>query len=237
MSPSVLLLLSILTVQGNGCEHPPGVKNLKPNIDSSHRGFREVFPKDYTILHHYSDNLLCDTDPCCVFQAATVLSDSWIRLRRQLWEQHHSFKLITDIITTLGSNGITSNKFEYHDDFTLPDFRSSPENLLNFTSSFLSKWLEIECPTSVDTCSSPTLSSPTLSSPTLSSPAQMEQPVKAISKTTRAVRQQGVDEGDRAKRIHDTQPPTNTSQASAQLFGFIWSLLFLFGQNCIWNNY
>ncbi|XP_010883179.1 uncharacterized protein zgc:174888 isoform X1 [Esox lucius] len=227
MSPSVLLLLSILTVQGSGCEDflKGVVESLKSTIDKEHAGFREMFPKDYWISHHYSDNLLCNTDPCCVFQAAAVLSDSWAQLRRQLWPEHHSFKLISDLIHALDYRGITKNIFEDPDVSILPYFSSSPEKLLNFTSSVFSRWLEMECSTPVDTCSLPTLSPP----------VQVEQPEKhKLFITTRAIhRRPSENEGETGMRLYYTQPPINGCPASTQLLGFVWSLLFFCGLNWI----
>ncbi|XP_023995461.1 uncharacterized protein zgc:174888 [Salvelinus sp. IW2-2015] len=140
MSRSVLLLLSILTLQGSGCDDflREVVKNLQTTLNSDHAGFRKVFPKDYWISHHYNVNLLCNTDPCCVFRAATVLSDSWLQLRSQLWPEHHSFEFISNLIQALDDRGMTKGRFEDPDPSVLPSVSSSPEKLLNFTSSVFS---------------------------------------------------------------------------------------------------
>nr|XP_046159089.1 uncharacterized protein LOC123998156 isoform X3 [Oncorhynchus gorbuscha] len=112
MLRSVFLLLSILTLQGSGCDYflRGVVDNLQTILNSDHAGFRKVFPKDYWISHHYNVNLLCNTDPCCVFRAATVLSDSWLQLRSKLWPGHHSFEFISNLIQALGGRGMTKGR-------------------------------------------------------------------------------------------------------------------------------
>ncbi|KAJ8005104.1 hypothetical protein DPEC_G00143190 [Dallia pectoralis] len=216
MSPSVLLLLSILTVQGRGCDKEV-VNNLKIAVDQYHAGFRMVFPKDYRISHHYSDNLLCNTGPCCVYQAAAVLSDSWAQLRKQLWPENHNLKFITDLMKAMVSVDETTKIFEECDDFlNLPSFSSSPETLLNYTSSVFSRLLE-SCPTPVDSCCLPT-----------------REPVgNPLFFTTRAVYKQVVEkEGETGLMKHYTQPPTSGCSAHTQLLGFIGGLLF--SRGLIW---
>uniref|UniRef100_A0A4W5QXN4 Zgc:174888 n=1 Tax=Hucho hucho TaxID=62062 RepID=A0A4W5QXN4_9TELE len=220
MSRSVLLLLSILILQGSGCEDflRGVVKNLQTTINSDHAGFRKVFPKDYLISHHYNDNLLCNTGPCCVFGAATVLSDSWLQLRSQLWPEHQSFKFISNLIQVLDDRGMTKGRFEDPDPSVLPSVSSSPEKLLNFTSSVFSKWLELRCSTPGDTCSFPTLASPAGEEEraALASPAGEEERAALESKkvrllTTRAVHMQDRgNEGETGMRLH-IPPPTNRS--------------------------
>nr|XP_046159087.1 uncharacterized protein LOC123998156 isoform X1 [Oncorhynchus gorbuscha] len=208
MLRSVFLLLSILTLQGSGCDYflRGVVDNLQTILNSDHAGFRKVFPKDYWISHHYNVNLLCNTDPCCVFRAATVLSDSWLQLRSKLWPGHHSFEFISNLIQALGGRGMTKGRFEDPDPSVLPSVSSSPEKLLNFTSSVFSKWLELGCSTPVDTCPFPTLASP----------AGEEERATLESKkvrvlTTRAVHMEN--EGEIGMRLH-TPPPTNRSPPS-----------------------
>nr|XP_046170933.1 uncharacterized protein LOC124005580 [Oncorhynchus gorbuscha] len=211
MLRSVLLLLSILTVQGSGCDDflREVVKNLQTTLNSDHAGFRKVFPKDYWISHHYNVNLLCNTDPCCVFRAATVLSDSWLQLRSQLWPEHHSFEFISNLIQALGGRGMTKGRFEDPDPSVLPSVSSSPEKLLNFTSSVFSKWLELGCSTPVDTCPFPTLASPAGEEER----AALERK-KVRSLTTRAVHMQHREnEGETEMRLN-TPPPTNRSPTS-----------------------
>ncbi|XP_041707722.1 uncharacterized protein LOC121542383 [Coregonus clupeaformis] len=223
MSRSVLLLLSILTVQGSGCDDflRGVVKNLQTTINSDHVGFRKVFPKYYWISHHYNDNMLCNTDPCCVFRAATVLSDSWLQLRSRLWPEHHSFEFISNLIQALDDRGMTKGRFEDPDPSVLPYVSSSPEELLNFTSFVFSKWLELGCSTSVDTCSFPTLASP----------AGEEERADLESKkvrllTTRAVHMQHRENGGETRmKLYITQPPTNSSPPSNGLPGSTRSLL------------
>uniref|UniRef100_A0A4W5QY06 Zgc:174888 n=1 Tax=Hucho hucho TaxID=62062 RepID=A0A4W5QY06_9TELE len=179
---------------------------------------RKVFPKDYLISHHYNDNLLCNTGPCCVFGAATVLSDSWLQLRSQLWPEHQSFKFISNLIQVLDDRGMTKGRFEDPDPSVLPSVSSSPEKLLNFTSSVFSKWLELRCSTPGDTCSFPTLASPAGEEEraALASPAGEEERAALESKkvrllTTRAVHMQDRgNEGETGMRLH-IPPPTNRS--------------------------
>ncbi|TNN81047.1 hypothetical protein EYF80_008703 [Liparis tanakae] len=74
MSLPVLLLLSLLTVRCGGCDFDlEGVKNIKRTIDSNPTGFRTVFPKDYYVVHRYTKNMLCNTDPR--FQEETDLTE------------------------------------------------------------------------------------------------------------------------------------------------------------------
>ncbi|XP_064862585.1 uncharacterized protein zgc:174888 [Oncorhynchus nerka] len=275
MSRSVLLLLSILTVQGSGCDDflREVVKNLQTTLNSDHAGFRKVFPKDYWISHHYNVNLLCNTDPCCVFRAATVLSDSWLQLRGQLWPEHHSFQFISNLIQALDGRGMTkgcisqvnspenwlsindsactvclfnnnsspplspfpllpyhiplSQRFEDPDPSVLPSVSSSPEKLLNFTSSVFSKWLELGCSTPVDTCPFPTLASPAGEEER----AALERK-KVRSLTTRAVHMQHREnEGETEMRLN-TPPPTNRSPTSKGglllvLSGSLFFLIFI----------
>uniref|UniRef100_A0AAX7TVS7 Uncharacterized protein n=1 Tax=Astatotilapia calliptera TaxID=8154 RepID=A0AAX7TVS7_ASTCA len=78
MSPTVLLLLSLLTAPCGGCEFDlEGVKNIKGTIDSSSAGF------------------------CCVFPAAYVLHDSWQVLLTNLWEEHLNHSLVVELTRTL----------------------------------------------------------------------------------------------------------------------------------------
>ncbi|CAN9513664.1 unnamed protein product [Ophioblennius macclurei] len=222
MSLPVLLLLSLLTVQCGGCDFDwEGVKNIKSTIDSNPAGFRTVFPKDYYVVHRYKQRMLCDTDPCCVFPAAVVLQDSWHVLLKNLWDQHLNYSLILDIKRTLDKI-IQKNKntewFQEETDLAqFPTASSSPEELLKLTSELLTRWLEVGCLPSIETCPLPTL------------PPSIERkdygPSRARLLTTRAI--DSAEEGQPDKMIDLTQPPYSGSPLSLSYSAFVWSpLLF-----------
>ncbi|XP_023820308.1 uncharacterized protein LOC110016677 [Oryzias latipes] len=162
MSLSVLLLLSLLTVQCGGCDFDQiSVENIKATIDSNPTGFRTVFPRDYYVQHHYNRSMLCETNPCCVFPAAVVLQDSWAELLPNLWEEHVNYSLIVELMDTLNTiikkNG---NAQLFQEETDLAQFStvwSSPEELLNLTSELFTQWLKVACSPSVETCPMPTL--------------------------------------------------------------------------------
>ncbi|KAG7469293.1 hypothetical protein MATL_G00127320 [Megalops atlanticus] len=160
---SVLVLLLILSAQGRGCnEFMRGVvKNLLTTIKRTELpGFREVFPKNYEISHHYNDSLLCNSDPCCVFSAAVVLSDSWSQLLLLLWTENVKYSFIRELKVKLESiaDSIADKKFrEDTDPSLLPSVSSTPEALLHFTSALFSTWLEQKCPVSANPCELPML--------------------------------------------------------------------------------
>ncbi|KAK2844678.1 hypothetical protein Q5P01_011337 [Channa striata] len=219
MSLPVLLLLSLLTVQCGGCEFDrEGVKNIKITIDSNPTGFRTVFPKDYYVVHHYSKNMLCNTDPCCVFPAAIVLLDSWHVLLRNLWDEHLNYSLILDIKQTLDKmirkNENTESFQEETDLAQFPTLSSSPEELLTLTSQLFKQWLEVGCSSLIETCTLPTL------------PPSVERkdygPMRARLLTTRAI------SDDAANRQSDTimditQPLSSGVPLSYS--AFVWSPL------------
>uniref|UniRef100_A0A671XIS1 Uncharacterized LOC115566682 n=1 Tax=Sparus aurata TaxID=8175 RepID=A0A671XIS1_SPAAU len=134
MPRTVLLLLSLLTVQCGGCGfETEGVKNIKTTIDSNPTGF------------------------CCVFPAAVVMLNSWHVLLRNLWDEHLNHSFILDIQQTL-ERIIKKNR--YTEETDLDQFSrlySSPEELLNLTSELFAQWLKVGCEPSTETCSLPTL--------------------------------------------------------------------------------
>ncbi|KAJ0000490.1 hypothetical protein NQD34_012332 [Periophthalmus magnuspinnatus] len=161
MSLPVLLFLSLWTAQCGGCGSDVGsVDNIKTTIDMNAKGFRSVFPKDYYIKHRYTRRILCD-DPCCVFPAAIVLLDSWHVLIKNLYDEHINRSLIRDLKQTLEkiikSNRNTERFQEVTDLDQLSLNDSRPEELLNFTSELFSRWIEVRCAPSIETCSPSTL--------------------------------------------------------------------------------
>lgn len=226
-----MLLLSLLTVLCGGCDFDlEGVKNIKATIDSNPTGFRTVFPKDYYVVHRYTSSMLCDTDPCCVFPAAVVLLESWHVLLRNLWDEHLNHSLILDLKQTLDKiikkNRDTERFQEETDLAQFPTLSSSPEELLKLTSDLLSRWLEVGCSPSVETCSLPTL------------PPSVERkdysPSRARLLITRAVGREEEEEEEeegRAKKMVDHPPtsgaplPVSASVWSPLLFRLYWWLL------------
>ncbi|CAL9705635.1 unnamed protein product [Knipowitschia caucasica] len=160
MSLPVLLFLSLWTVLCGGCGLE-GVRNIKTTLDMNAKGFRSVFPKDYYVVHHYTSNILCDNDPCCVFPAAIVLLDSWHVLIKNLYDEHINRSLIRDIKQTLEKiikSNINSERFQEDTELhRLATHPSRPEELLNATSDLFSRWIEVGCEPSIESCSLPTL--------------------------------------------------------------------------------
>ncbi|XP_071327021.1 uncharacterized protein [Trachinotus anak] len=220
MSLSVLLLLSLLTVQCGGCQFDKEVvKNIKTTIDSNPTGFRTVFPKDYYVVHHYTKNMLCDSDPCCVFPAAVVLLDSWHVLLRNLWDEHLNHSLILDLRQTLDriikKNKNTERFQEEMDLAHYSTLSSSPEELLKLTSELFARWLDVVCSPLIENCTLPTL------------PPSVERkdygPSRARLLTTRAI--SSVDEGQPDKMVDITQLPSSSGTLS--LSYPVWSPLLL----------
>lgn len=223
MSLPVLLLLSLLTVQCGGCGDFDweGAKNIKTTIDSNPTGFRTVFPKDYYVVHRYTRSMLCDTDECCVFPAAVVLLDSWHVLLRNLWDEHLNHSLILDLKQTLDKIIRKNKNIErFQEETDLAQFStssSSPEELLKLTSELLSRWLEVGCSPSIETCALPTL------------PPPVERkdygPSRARLLTTRAI--SSVEEEGQSDTMIDTQPSSSGGPPSLSYSAFVWSpLLF-----------
>lgn len=146
MLPTVLLLLSILTVQGSGCDEfmKTTVRNLQRTVDGEKtKGFQEVFPKNYLVSHYFNDSAVCN-EPCCVLSGAVFLSNSWSKLLQHLNRVHRKYRLISELIYTLDK--LTEKKFQETPDIAnFPSIQSTPEDLLSFTSSLFSKWLRLDC--------------------------------------------------------------------------------------------
>ncbi|XP_028281332.1 uncharacterized protein LOC114448532 [Parambassis ranga] len=227
MSLPVVLLLSLLTVLCGGCGIEwEGVKNIKATIDSNPTGFRTVFPKDYYVVHRYTKSMLCDTDPCCVFPAAVVLLDSWHVLLRNLWEEHLNHSLIIDLKQTLDKIIRKNKNTERFQEETpldqLSTTSSSPEELLKLTSELFTRWLEVGCLSSIETCTLPTL------------PPSAERkdygPSRARLLTTRAI--SDVEEGQPDKMMDSTQPLSGGGPMPLTYSAFVWSSLLL--RLCWW---
>ncbi|KAM7383361.1 hypothetical protein PAMP_003022 [Pampus punctatissimus] len=220
MSLPVLLLLSLLTVRCGGCNFElESVRNIKMTIDSNPNGFRTVFPKDYYVVHHYTKNMLCNTDPCCVFPAAVVLLDSWHVLLRNLWDEHLNHSLIIDLKQTLDKiirKNKNTERFQEETELAqLAALSSSPEEILNLTSELFDQWINVGCSPSIETCTLPNL------------PVSVEKkeygPSRARLLTTRAISSE--EEGQPDTMIDITQ--SNCSPLSQSYSMFVWSpLLF-----------
>ncbi|XP_026855023.2 uncharacterized protein zgc:174888 isoform X2 [Electrophorus electricus] len=134
MSRTVLLLLSIFTVQGSGCDDlkKGTVSNLQATINNEkNKGFPEVFPRNYHV-HHY-------------FNASTECHDS------HLERIHVKYTFITELKTTL--DDISRGSFqESPDPSVFPHVHSSPGALLTSTSVVLSKWVDLDCPVGKHAC-------------------------------------------------------------------------------------
>ncbi|XP_034467092.1 uncharacterized protein zgc:174888 [Hippoglossus hippoglossus] len=222
MSLPVLLLLSLWTVQCGGCDFESQVvKHMKATIDSNPTGFRTVFPKDYYVVHHYTKNMLCDTDPCCVFPAAVVLLDSWHVLLRNLWDEHLNHSFILDLKQTLDriirKNSNTEMFLEETELSHFSTSSSSPEELLKLTSDLFTKWLDVGCLPDIKTCTLPTL------------PPSVDRkdyaPSRARLLTTRAI--SGVEEGQPYQMMDITQPPSSGAPLHFSYSASVWSPLLL----------
>lgn len=222
MSLPVLLLLSFLTVQC--CERDfdfTVAKNIKTTIESNPTGFRQGFPKDYYVEHHYKSSMLCDSDPCCVFPAAVVLVDSWTVLLTNLWDEHINYTLISELkqlLDTIIQTNVHTERLQEETDISdLPSVRSSPEELLNLTAALFSSWIKVGCSASIKTCLPPTLA------PAFAKRVDVP-PLRARLLTTRAVSLE--EEGPWEKMLDITQQPSNSSPLLSQTLAFVWSPLF-----------
>uniref|UniRef100_A0A4W4FNS2 Uncharacterized protein n=1 Tax=Electrophorus electricus TaxID=8005 RepID=A0A4W4FNS2_ELEEL len=150
---SVLLLLSIFTVQGSGCDDlkKGTVSNLQATINNEkNKGFPEVFPRNYHVHHYFNASTECH-DSCCVFSAAVILSHSWMQLLQHLERIHVKYTFITELKTTL--DDISRGSFqESPDPSVFPHVHSSPGALLTSTSVVLSKWVDLDCPVGKHAC-------------------------------------------------------------------------------------
>uniref|UniRef100_A0A669BS02 Uncharacterized protein n=2 Tax=Oreochromis TaxID=8139 RepID=A0A669BS02_ORENI len=209
MSPTVLLLLSLLTAPCGGCEFDlEGVKNIKGTIDSSSAGF--VSETLFTFPNFGVVVLLRFSSQCCVFPAAYVLLDSWQVLLTNLWEEHLNHSLVVELTRTLDKITSTNRNMETDlSQFSLVS--SSPEELLKLTSELFSRWIQIGCPPTIETCTLPNL------------PPSVERkdysPSRARLLTTRAV------DNMKSGRIIDTPPLSSGVPPSYS--AFVWSSLLL----------
>ncbi|XP_016347121.1 uncharacterized protein LOC107692550 [Sinocyclocheilus anshuiensis] len=220
MSPTVLLLLSILTVQGSGCDDfmKTTIRNLQDSIHIEETsGFPQVFPKNYVVSHYFNDSALCN-EPCCVFSAAAFLSNSWIQLLQHLSRVHLKYRFISELILTL--DNIAKEKIPDRPDISaFPSVQSSPEGLLSFTSSLFTRWLNLDCAFKEHHCIFPTPSEEDQEN----SPSEEEENVENHEPVDE---QQPVIEGETGKRQFD-QGPTN-SYSESRFPGFShWTFSFL----------
>ncbi|XP_058603632.1 uncharacterized protein zgc:174888 isoform X2 [Onychostoma macrolepis] len=195
MSPTVLLLLSILTVQGSGCDDfmKTTIRNLQ---DSIHLEETSGF--------------------CCVFSAAAFLSNSWIQLLQHLSRVHLKYRFISELILTL--DNIAKEKIPDRPDISaFPSVQSSPESLLSFTSSLFTRWLNLDCAFIEHHCVFPTPSEEDQEN----SPSEEEENVENHEPVDE---QQPVIEGETGKMQFDQGPTNGYSESlfSHWTFSFLW---------------
>uniref|UniRef100_A0A8C1QP02 Zgc:174888 n=2 Tax=Cyprinus carpio TaxID=7962 RepID=A0A8C1QP02_CYPCA len=222
MSPTVLLLLSILTVQGSGCDDfmKTTIKNLQASIHAEKTsGFPQVFPKNYVVSHYFNESALCN-ETCCVFSAAAFLSNSWRQLLQHLSRVHLKYSFITKLIYRL--DNIASEKIPDSPDVSdFPSVQSSPEGLLSFTSSLFTRWLDLNCAFGEHQCIFPTPSEEDQDNPPLEEEPNVEnhEPVDE--------QQQPETEGETDKRQLDECPTNGYRESlfpgwSHWTFSFLW---------------
>uniref|UniRef100_A0A3P8SGP8 Uncharacterized protein n=1 Tax=Amphiprion percula TaxID=161767 RepID=A0A3P8SGP8_AMPPE len=206
---AVLLLLSLSTVVSGGCDFDKeGVRNIKATIDSNPTGFviklNLMFPLQ-----------------CCVFPAAVILLDSWNVLLRNLWEEHLNHSLILDLKQTLDRiirRNRNTERFQEETDLArFSTSTSSPEELLKLTSELFTRWLEVDCSASMETCSLPTLP-PTVERKDFS-------PSRARLLITRAVGSEEEEEEEGRLRRWWTSPhrPAGSADLTDVTFSISWS--------------
>nr|XP_055065737.1 uncharacterized protein zgc:174888 isoform X1 [Misgurnus anguillicaudatus] len=217
---TVLLLLSILTVQGSGCDEfmKTTVRNLQRTVDGEKtKGFPEVFPKNYVVSHYFNDSAVCN-EPCCVFSGAVFLSNSWSKLLQHLNRVHLKYHLISELIYTLDI--LTKEKFQETPDIAnFPSIQSTPEDLLSFTSSLFSKWLSLDCAFGEHRCIFPIPSE------------EDEEDLESKEEENREISEQvdeqkPVIEGQKSKRQLDLDPTSGYTELCFPGF-FQWTLYFL----------
>lgn len=205
MSPTVLFLLSILTVQGSGCDDfmKTTIRNLQDSVNTERTtGFPEVFPKNYAVSHYFNDSALCN-EPCCVFSAAAILSDSWIQLLQHLNRVHLKYRFISELTHTL--DNIAKEKIlERPDLSSFPSVKSSPDGLLFSTSSLFTRWLSLDCAFGEHPCIFPTPSEADQGNPASEEEENVENS-EAVDE------QRPLKEGETSKIHHD---PTNAHAES-----------------------
>ncbi|KAK2903142.1 hypothetical protein Q8A67_007855 [Cirrhinus molitorella] len=221
MSPTVLLLLSILTVQGSGCDDfmKTTIRNLQDSIRiEKTSGFPQVFPKNYVVSHYFNDSALCN-EPCCVFIAAAFLSNSWIQLLQHLNRVHLKYSFISELIYTL--ENIAKEKIpDLPDISAFPSVQSSPEGLLSFTSTLFTRWLNLDCAFGEHHCIFPTPSEEDEENP-LSDEEQNVENHKPVDE------QQSVIEGEKGKRRLEQGPTSSYTESlfsgfSHWTFSVLW---------------
>ncbi|XP_052434357.1 uncharacterized protein zgc:174888 isoform X1 [Carassius gibelio] len=226
MSPTVLLLLSILTVQGSGCDDfmKTTIRNLQDSIHIEETsGFPQVFPKNYVVSHYFNDSALCN-EPCCVFSAAVFLSNSWIQLLQHLSRVHLKYRFISELVLTL--DNIAKEKIPDRPDISaFPSVQSSPEGLLSFTSSLFTRWLILDCAFKEHHCVFPT-------------PSEEDQEISRsdeeenVENHGHVDEQQPVIEGETGKRQFHQGPTNSYSESlfpgfSYWTFSFLWITISL----------
>lgn len=155
MTPTVLLLLSIVYTVRGSCNvwDKHTVRNLQGTIRHENSiGFLTVFPKNY-FVPRFNNSTQCQdqTATCCVFSEAVLLSHSWAQLLQHLDRSHFKYGFITELKIKL--DDISKEGFqETPDPSVFPSINSTPGTLLTFTSSLLSKWLELNCPSGENVC-------------------------------------------------------------------------------------
>ncbi|XP_012676861.1 uncharacterized protein zgc:174888 [Clupea harengus] len=227
MSPTVLLLLSILIVRVYGCHDSDNFKHrvrdlLGETKENQRTEFRQVFPTNYYVSHHYNTSLLCNDNPCCVFPAAVVLCDSWSQLLRHLHKENYRYVFIGDLISVL--KDITKGKFQETPDLSIfPPVSSSPDALLSFTVAVLSRWEELECPSSVSGCVFPT------AAPDQEEDEEDMMVSEGSEGNTDSQSLQDLErEGERGKRWSITAAPTNVGAVQFPFPGHVlWSFCLL----------
>lgn len=112
----------------------------------------------------------------------------------------------------------SSQRFQEETDLALfSTISSSPEELLKLTSELFTRWLDVGCLPSIETCTLPTL------------PPSVERkdygPSRARLLTTRAI--SSVEEGQPDKMMDITQPLSDGGPPSLSYYASLWSpLLF-----------
>ncbi|XP_066539857.1 uncharacterized protein zgc:174888 [Hoplias malabaricus] len=158
MTLIVFLLLSIFTLRGRGCNefHKGTARNFQHAINhEDNTGFPEVFPKNYVVPIPNASSQCgsnSQSDKCCVFIEALVLSHSWTDLLHHLERIHLKYSFIIELIKKLDDISSDAWSQETPDVSAFPRVNSSPRQLLNLTSALLSNWLKLNCPKGEKTC-------------------------------------------------------------------------------------
>ncbi|AAU11008.1 hypothetical protein LDVICp163 [lymphocystis disease virus-China] len=149
----ILLIISTFTINIGICQDCDFLKSLAENIktilDYNSRGFRYVFPRSYNVSYYTADTS-CNDELCCIFPDALLLAEAWSTLLRDLWHQHLNYSLIVDVrhmLLKITKENKNMDQFQEENNLSelLPLTSSTPEELLNKTSIFLKRWLDIDC--------------------------------------------------------------------------------------------